>query len=204
MALALNKTALKQQRDHLAMYQRFLPSLDLKRQQLIADYQRAKEILAATQREIDERMASQHGLFALLGASEQDLTGLVRVESAKINEENLLGARLPVLGEVRFHKAEYSLLAKPFWVDFLVELLRTMAELQIRLGVEEQRVHRLNEAVRRITQRVNLFEKVLIPQAEKDIQRIRVYLADAERAAVVRTKIAKAKRQQADSNQRFV
>ncbi|HRX79652.1 MAG TPA: V-type ATP synthase subunit D [Pirellulaceae bacterium] len=202
MALALNKTALKQQRDHLEMYQRFLPSLDLKRQQLIADYQRAKGVLATTQREIDELMTSQEGLFRLLGASEQDLRGLVSVESVEIDDENLLGVRLPRLGEVRFHSIEYSMLAKPFWVDFLVELLRAMATLSVRRDVEHRRVRRLNEAVRRITQRVNLFEKVLIPQAEKDIQRIRIYLADAERAAVVRSKIAKAKQQRAESNKR--
>jgi len=204
MALALNKTALKQQRDHLEMYQRFLPSLDLKRQQLIADYQRARGFLAATQREIDELMMSQEGLFRLLGASEQDLTRLVSVESVETGEVNLLGVRLPRLGEIRFQATEYSMLAKPFWVDFLVELLHTMATLSIRREVEQERVRRLNEAVRRITQRVNLIEKVLIPQAEGDIQRIRIYLADAERASVVRSKIAKAKKQRSESNKRGV
>ena len=195
MALALNKTTLKQRRDQLAMYQRFLPSLDLKRQQLIADYQRAKVVLAATEREIDEFVASQRGLFALLGASAQNLTGLVRVESVTVNEENRLGLRLPVFGEVRFQLTKYSMLAKPFWVDFIVELLQAMATLSIRRHIEEMRVGRLNEAVRRITQRVNLFEKVLIPRTEEDIQRIRIYLADEERAAIVRSKIAKAKQQ---------
>lgn len=204
MALALNKTALKQQRDHLAMYQRFLPSLDLKRQQLIADYQRAKGALAATESEVDQLLASQEGLFSLLGASEQDLSCLVHVESVEINEENVLGVRLPVLGEVRFHNAEYSMLAKPFWVDLLVEALQKAATLSIRRNIDHQRVQRLLEAVRRITQRVNLFEKVLIPQAEKDIQRIRIYLADAERAAVVRSKIAKAKQQNVESTQRLM
>jgi V/A-type H+-transporting ATPase subunit D len=203
MALALNKTSLKQQRDHLEMYRRFLPSLDLKRQQLIADYQRANGVLAATQRELDEQAASQHGLFALLGASEQNLTGLVQVDSVEIHEQNVLGVRLPVLENVRFHMAEYSMLAKPFWVDFLVELLQQAATLSVRRNIEQQRVRRLNEAVRRITQRVNLFEKVLIPQAEKDIQRIRIYLADAERAAVIRSKIAKAKQQRPESSKRL-
>jgi V/A-type H+-transporting ATPase subunit D len=202
MALALNKTALKQQRDYLATYERFLPSLDLKRQQLIADYQREKNVLAATTREIDELLASRGGLFALLGASEQDLTGLVRVEAVVIGEENLLGVRLPVFAEVRFHITPYSMLAKPFWVDFLVELLQMMATLSMRRNVELARVQRLNEAVRRVTQRVNLFEKVLIPRAQQQIQRIRIYLADAERAAVVRSKIAKAKRQRDETRER--
>lgn len=193
MALALNKTALKQQRDQLAMYQRFLPSLDLKRQQLIADYQRSKSILAATEREIDELYAAQNGLFSLLGSSEQDLAGLVSVEAVIVNEENVLGVRLPLLGQISFSMTEYSMVAKPFWVDFLVELLQTMAKLHLRREIEKTRMTRLNDAVRRITQRVNLFEKVLIPQAEKKIHRIKIYLADTERAAVVRSKIAKAK-----------
>ncbi len=195
MTAALNKTALKQQRDRLSTYERFLPSLDLKRKQLIAEYQRARDVLAATQREIDELIGSQGGLFALLGASEQDLNGLVRVESVAVDEENVLGTRLPVLGEMRFHPIEYSMLAKPFWVDLMVELLESMARLCIRRGIEELRAERLNEAARRTTQRVNLFEKVLIPKTREEIQRIRVYLADAERTAVVRSKIAKAKQQ---------
>ncbi len=167
MALALNKTVLKQQRDHLAMFQRFLPSLDLKRQQLVADFQHSKSRLLETEQEIEALLDSQHGLFSLLGASEQDLSGLVGVEELVVKEENVLGVRLPVLGRIRFRVKEYSMLAKPFWVDFLVESLQAMATLRLRRNVEQTRVTRLNDAVRRITQRVNLFEKVLIPQAEK-------------------------------------
>ena len=204
MALALNKTALKEQRDHLAMYQRFLPSLDLKRQQLIADYQRAKAVLSSAEKELSDQESTQDELFALLGASEQDHSQLVTVASVDIHEENVLGVRLPVLGDVRFQLTEYSMLARPFWVDLLVEQLQSMATLSLRLFVERQRVQRLNEAVRRITQRVNLFEKVLIPQARKDILHIRIYLADAERTAVVRSKIAKSKRQQGEISQRAV
>lgn len=193
MVIALNKTSLKEQRDHLEMYQRFLPSLDLKRQQLIADYQRARRLAAETEQEFEQLMASQRGLLALLGASEQGLAGLVVVESAAVGEENVLGSRLPVFQDVTFRTAEYAMLAKPFWVDFLVELLKDACRLTIRRNIERERVRRLAEAVRRITQRVNLFEKVLVPEAEQNIQRIQIYLADTERAAVVRSKIAKAK-----------
>ena len=204
MALALNKTSLKQRRDQLALFQRFLPSLDLKRQQLIADLQRSKGTLVETGKEIEALLNSQLGLFALLGASEQELSGLVSIEKLTIEEENVLGVRLPVLGEIRFSVREYSMLAKPFWVDFLVELLQKMALLKLRLQNEQTRVTRLNEAVRRITQRVNLFDKVLIPQAEKDIHRIKIHLADTERAAVVRSKLAKAKQNRQDTTSRTV
>lgn len=204
MALALNKTALKHKRDQLALFQRFLPSLDLKRQQLIADFQRSKNTLISTEKEIAILLDSQHGLLSLLGTSEQDLSGLVSIETLTIREENVLGVRLPVLGELRFKVKEYSMLAKPFWVDFLVELLQTMVTLQLRRDNEQTRVTRLNNAVRRITQRVNLFEKVLIPQAEQDIHRIKIHLADSERAAVVRSKLAKAKQGRSEPTMRTV
>ena len=204
MALALNKTSLKQRRVQLALFQRFLPSLDLKRQQLIADLQRSKGTLVETGKEIEALLNSQLGLFALLGASEQELSGVVSIEKLTIEEENVLGVRLPVLGEIRFAVREYSMLAKPCWVDFLVELLQKMALLKLRLQNEQTRVTRLNEAVRRITQRVNLFDKVLIPQAEKDIHRIKIHLADTERAAVVRSKLAKAKQNRKVTTSRTV
>lgn len=193
MAIALNKTSLKQQRDQLAMYQRFLPSLDLKRQQLISQFQNARQTVAATENEIDQLIAGNDGLFALLGSSEMDLSNLVKVRSVQIKEENVLGVRLPVLVDVQIETSEYSTLAKPFWVDILVEMLRQRTAMKVRLQIERERSQRLGTAVRRITQRVNLFEKVLIPQAESSIQRIQIYLADSERAAVVRSKIAKAK-----------
>ena len=204
MALALNKTSLKQRRDQLAMFERFLPSLDLKRQQLIADLQRSKRIQSETENEIETLLASQRGLFSLLGASEQDLSDLVTIEERTVTEENVLGVRLPLMGEVRFRVKEYSMLAKPFWVDFLVELLQKMALLQLRLQNERTRLSCLNDAVRRITQRVNLLDKVLIPQAEKDIHRIKIHLADTERAGVVRSKIAKAKQNRGELTTRTV
>ena len=194
--LALNKSSLKTERDRLATYRRFLPSLDLKRQQLLVELKNAERALAARRREIEEMIASLEGMLALVGASTMDLSGYVRVRAVELGEENVIGARLPVVSRTEFALEEYSTLAKPFWVDTLVEYLQKASTLRIHEQVEKERFRRLDEAVRKITQRVNLFEKVLIPTAEKNILRIRIYLGDAERAAVVRSKIVKAKRQQ--------
>lgn len=90
--------------------------------------------------------------------------------------------------------ADYGLLIKPHWVDRLVELLARMLSLRVRAELHERRLALLDEAVRKVTQRVNLFDKVLIPRARGHIKRIRVHLSDAERADIVRAKIAKDKR----------
>ena len=84
-------------------------------------------------------------------------------------------------------------MSEPIWVDFLVENLKRMCVRRLRLQVCRERVARLNQQVRRITQRVNLFEKILIPRAQQNIKLIQIGIGEEERSAVVRSKIAKKK-----------
>jgi V/A-type H+-transporting ATPase subunit D len=196
MALALNKTTLKQQRDQLKMFKRFLPSLDLKRQQLLAALKQARRELAEVERRIEELDERLELIFPLLGSSTaatRNLASLVRVRDVEIEEENVLGTELPIAQRVEFEVADYSRLVTPFWVDLLIENLERLAELRVHRQVRQERVERLDYAARRITQRVNLFEKVLIPRAEQHIRKIVIFLSDQERAAVVNSKIAKQK-----------
>ena len=75
----------------------------------------------------------------------------------------------------------------------LVERLKDAAEQRTRVLVAAERVRILELQEKRVTQRVNLFDKILIPTAKQNIQRIQIYLGDGERAAVVRSKLAKGK-----------
>jgi len=189
--LALSKSGLQKQREDMRLYERMLPSLDLKRMQLSAELKRARQQLVEAEAEVqklNKRIAEQ---LPMLANREIDVSGLVQVESFRIEEENLVGVKLPKLVEVKCHVAQYSMLAKPHWVDMLVEQLKQMVEQKTRIEVAAERVRLLEQAERRITQRVNLFDKILIPTAKKNIQKIQIYLTDAERAAVVRSKITK-------------
>jgi V/A-type H+-transporting ATPase subunit D len=189
--LNLSKSGLQKQRDDLRLYERVLPSLDLKRMQLSAELKRARQQLAEAKAEVEKlnkRVAEQ---LPMLANRDIDVSRLVQVESFRIEEENIVGVKLPKLVEVKCRVAEYSMLAKPHWVDILVDQLKQMVEQKTRIDVAAERVRLLEQAERRITQRVNLFDKILIPTAKKNIKKIQIYLADAERAAVVRSKITK-------------
>jgi len=199
--LNLSKSGLQKQRDDMRLYERVLPSLDLKRMQLSAELKRARQQLAEAATEVEKlnkRVAEQ---LPMLANREIDVSGLVEVESFRIDEENLVGVKLPKLVEVKCQVAEYTMLAKPHWVDMLVEQLKQMIEQKTRVQVAAERVRLLEQAERRITQRVNLFDKILIPTAKKNIQKIQIYLADADRAAVVRSKITKKMRQKLAAGQ---
>lgn len=189
--LALNKSALSREREKLRTFERFLPSLDLKRRQLIAEREQARAQLLGTREAIRQLQRETAASLPMLGNEQLDLQGLVSVEAVDMGRENCLGTLLPTLESVRIEKRAYSLLAKPHWVDQLAERLAQRLELQVRLQVELRRQELLERAVQVITQRVNLFDKVLIPRSRGNIRRLQVHLADNERAAVIRAKLAK-------------
>ena len=190
--VALNKSVLQKEREKLQLYRRLLPSLDLKRRQLALELGRAKDDLAKSQRAVREFIDKTVQQLPMLAEQSINLSGFVRIESVRITEENLVGVRLPRLQELTCTVDGYSLLAEPHWVDLLVERLKKVAELQIQVQIYAERAKRIEYANRRITQRINLFEKILIPEALENIKRIQIFLGDAERAAVVRSKISKA------------
>jgi V/A-type H+-transporting ATPase subunit D len=118
---------------------------------------------------------------------------LVEVTSVELATENVVGAYLPVLKSFECKTRPYGYLGRPHWVDNIAVRLREMLELKIRIQVARRRFELLEVAARKITQRVNLFEKVLIPRTRQNIKRIRLFLSDAERISVVQAKIAKGK-----------
>jgi V/A-type H+-transporting ATPase subunit D len=192
--LALNKATLSKQVQQLKIFERFLPSLDLKRKQLLAERVKAAAALKITEQAlapIDNLIAEQ---FPMASREDVDLTGLVRVKHVALGQGNVVGVKLPVLESTEIEMRKYGLLGRPHWVDRLAQLLRETMELSIRVQVERRRLNLLEVGVRKITQRVNLFEKVLIPRTRKSIRRIRIYLSDTERAGVVQAKISKKKR----------
>lgn len=192
--LQLSKSSLSRETAHLKTYRQFLPSLDLKRQELMTQRAKAEKILEQTQIDLDRQMSTIAEELPMLSNDKVDLKELVTVKAVELGKENVMGAHLPVLQNVQVEIRDYSFLAKPHWVDNVAEKLREMLTLKIRIQVEQRRLELLNEAVRKITQRVNLFDKVLIPRARENIRKIKIYLSDAERAGVINAKLAKSKR----------
>ena len=199
MAVALSKSSLQRRRDELRLFQRFLPSLELKRQQLTGEYKKATEALAEAERRSARASGALPALLPFLARAGERLSGIVRVRRVELGEEDLLGLRMPTLRAVEFEVAPYSLLATPAWLDDAVKCIREAATQRLRVRVYRERVARMQGAVRRVSQRVNLFEKVLIPGTQRNIARIRIFLSDVVRSAVVTSKIAKGKRAQASA-----
>jgi len=192
--LAYSKSSLSKETVKLKRYKQYLPSLDLKRQQLALERKKAQVIVEKAKQGITDCYQQTAAMLPMLADTTIDVTGLVKLRTIEMAEENVVGVHLPVIKKLDISVKEYSLFAEPHWVDQLVIQLKKMIALKAEQKVKQQRVELLNFALRKITQRVNLFDKVLIPKAQQDIRKIRIYLSDMETAAVVRAKSTKQKR----------
>ncbi len=196
--VALNKSALSKEKQRRSSYERYLPSLEMKQKQLLAERKKAQQILAEHEARIEVVEADIARRLPMLTVQSIDLSDLVTVENVHLDEENMLGTKLPRLQDVTCAVADYGLLARPHWFDELTLALQEVVRLKLEQQVMSIRTARLEAAARTITQRVNLFSKVLIPEASENIKRIGLFLSDQERAGVVRSKLAKQKNRKAE------
>lgn len=192
--LALNKSTLNKEGRKVKAYRKFVPALDLKRKQLLAERANSRK----AQTELEDTLQSLHQQvreqLPMLANYQGSVNELVEIEDFALRQVNLVGIRLPELESVSLRVRPYSSLATEHWLDPLVVLLKKCVELKLKQQVLNKRLELLEVGLRKTTQRLNLFDKVLIPQAEKNIRKIRIALSDSERAGVVTSKIAKNKR----------
>lgn len=190
----LSKSQLRKEKDNLTSYRRYLPALDLKRQQLMSERVRAARMIGDAEAKVAGAAKAAGDALPMLADERIDVSGLVTLGEISFGVENVAGIRLPVIEKLEIIEKPYGRMVRPHWVDAVVARLAEAIRLRIEVDIAQRRLAILEKAVATITQRVNLFDKVLIPEAEANIRRINVYLGDNERAAVVAGKIAKRSR----------
>jgi len=190
----LNKVELTRFRRDVKTYQQFLPVLKLKQEQLQAEQLKIRRELDLRRAEF---LAVQEGWTPLLPLFGEpalvDLVELTRPRDLVISTKTVAGVAVPVLESVRFATVELSRFGTPAWVSRVLPRLRRFVQLKTEMNIIEQQYRLVTAELRRTTQKVNLFELVLIPEATEAIRRIKIALGDLQVAAVGRAKIAKGK-----------
>ena len=198
MAVKLTKNEQKKQKDALKQFNRYLPTLQLKKQQL-------QTVIRQIEGEIEEYKLAQQKLIsslqnwiAVFGENSSfdslhTLDNLVKIDTIKKGKGNIAGVEIPVFEDLTFKDISYSLFEYTLWVDSGIEALKKASVYDARVKTLQEQIDLLNKELRTTSQRVNLFEKVKIPEAKENIRRIGIYLGDQQTSAVVRGKIAKKK-----------
>ena len=182
LRISLNKTELKKQRDALQRFQRYLPLLQLKKQQLQAELERVRREQARVIEAGHRLREAVNGWVALL-AEDVGLEKRIALERVEIEWVNIAGVSIPVFVQTQVRTAPYDLFVTPPWVDRAIESLRALLALQAEAAVLEEQSRRLAQELRLTAQRVNLFEKIKIPEAQDHIRRLAIYLGDQQTAA---------------------
>jgi V/A-type H+-transporting ATPase subunit D len=194
MAMAkvkLTKNELKKQKDALKMFRRYLPTLMLKKQQLQAEIRTTELRIKGLREEkerIDESFKTWIGVFGEKGIFIPEVMRISRIKTA---QGNIAGVSIPLFQGAEFETAPYDLARTPLWLDRAVEKMQQVFLLDLEAQILEEQRRRLDKELRITTQRVNLFEKIKIPETKGNIKKIQVYLGDQQTSAVVRGKIAK-------------
>ncbi len=192
--LKFTKHALRSEQVKLAQLERYLPTLHLKKALLQSEVGTLRTEIQGFQEACDRarlNVASISSLFT--DFSPISVNDLARIHKIHTHIENIAGVDLPVYDNVEFVEPSYSLFLTPAWVDGATQLLRLWLQEKAQMMVAYQRLEALEQELRQVTIRVNLFEKNLIPKSEKNIRKIKVFLGDQELAAIAQAKVAKAK-----------
>lgn len=195
--LRLTKGELKRQRDSLKQFQHYLPTLQLKKQQIQIEIQRVRAKLSEQLNKIDSTRQKIEAWAGLLTEQPVDFRNWVKPKQIRVKTVNIASVDIPVFDGVVFEEIEYDLFFTPLWVDEAAERIKDLIALIEEEQVTKTQERLLREELRITTQRVNLLEKVKIPESIENIRQIRIYLGDQQTNAVGRCKLAKNKIAQA-------
>ena len=190
--LRLTKNELKKQKEALKRFTRYLPMLELKKQQLVVEIKKIDEMVKELELKI-EGIEKDVDTWVGLFAEEVSLESLLKIKNINTEVTNIAGIDIPLFNSVEFDEKAYDYMTTPLWVDKALSIMKELISLRVQIQVYIIQQKILKEELRVTVQRINLFDKVMIPQAKNHIRIIQIYLGDLQTAEVVRGKIAKTK-----------
>ena len=175
------------------MYRRYLPTLTLKKQQLQAEIRTIETKAKAVRTEKNNLEQGFHNWIAVFSEVDAFPEDVVTVSNIRKGIGNIAGVEIPTFEGADFKRGDYDLYETPLWVDIAANHMEKAISLDLEAEVLEKQVELLEAELLSTSQRVNLFEKVKIPETEENIRKISIYMSDQQVSAVVRSKISKRK-----------
>ncbi len=189
--IKLNKVSLREQKQQLGMYQRFLPALEARKQMFLLQLAEARRQSRAKRDQLRAAMDKAGELAGLLRQMDTLVTPHLKVERVDSSMKNFAGLKVPHLERVVFAERSYGLFETPYAFEGVRDTLRSLIVLGTEIKFLERQEELLNEGLRKTSQRINLYQQRLMPDCRDAIRRINVYLQDQRAVAVGVAKVAK-------------
>ena len=152
------------------------------------EVKKCKDDLVRLEVELEEGIGKYDSMFALWNEFNPEL---VSVKDVHLTVRKIAGTRIPVLDEVVFDVAPFSLFSQPKWYYDGINILQGLAHDAILVEFTTAKLALLEKARKKTTQKVNLFEKVQIPGYEDAIRKIKRFMEDEENLSKSSQKILK-------------
>lgn len=196
--IKLTKNELRAQQNRLNQLQKYLPTLQLKKALLQIEVNEAKLEIEKLRHDLDKIRSWLENFSSILTMpTAVDIRSAPEIQEVKKRYENIAGVEVPYFEGVVFKPIEYSLFETPPWLDSAIQGLRSLAEAKEKTTIAYEKKSALDNELREVSIRVNLFEKILIPRAKAFIKKIKIFLGDQQLAAVSQAKVAKSKIEEA-------
>ena len=183
-----NKTSLQQIEKNLKMRQRTLPIIKSKETALRLEVKKCKEEAEELERKLREQIAGYESMYALWGEFD---TSLVALHDVELDVRKIAGVRVPVLKGIRLEARPFGLFSAPKWYFDGIKLLEGLAKTAVEHEFVQAKLHLLEHARKKTTQKVNLFEKVQIPGFQEAVRKIKRFMEDEENLSKSSQKILK-------------
>ncbi|HOU83650.1 MAG TPA: V-type ATP synthase subunit D [Spirochaetota bacterium] len=197
--IKLNKTEQKKQKNLLGQLTKYLPTLQLKKQQLQVEVDGVRTGAEDIMKEMQKVCDSMSSWSALLSQPLPfSVSSIVKVKEVVKTSENIAGVEVPLFESISFSILDYSYLFTPVWLDRAVVEFKALITLREKYKIIKEKLSLLEEELRQTNIKVNLFEKRMIPECKENIRKIKIFLGDQEIAAICNAKIAKDKLEKKD------
>jgi len=189
--IKLNKVSLREQKQKMALYQRFLPALEARKQQFLMQLGVVRKDIRKQEDALAQLMADMALWAPLIRDMEGLLKSFLTIRQIRVALHNVAGLKIPLFEEVVFEDPSYSVFATSYSFEIVLERLREAIRRREKLKIllEQERI--LADGFRKTSQRINLYEQRLTPECREALRKIPVYLQDQQAAAVGVAKVAK-------------
>ena len=189
--IKLNKVSLREQKQKMALYQRFLPALEARKQQFLMQLGVVRKDIRKQENALAQLIADMALWAPLIRDMEGLLKSFLTIRQIRVALHNVAGLKIPLFEEVVFEDPSYSVFATSYSFEIVLERLREAIRRREKLKIllEQERI--LADGFRKTSQRINLYEQRLIPECREALRKITVYLQDQQAAAVGVAKVAK-------------
>lgn len=184
-----NKTSKQQLEKQLKMRVRTLPIIKNKETALRLEVKKAKEEAEELEEKLQQQIQGYESMYALW---EEFDPSLVQLKDVQLNVRKVAGVRVPVLENIMLDVKPFGVFSAPKWYFDGINLLQGLAKTAVEREFVVAKLHLLEHARRKTTQKVNLFEKVQIPGYEEAIRKIKRFMEDEENLSKSSQKILKA------------